>query len=364
MDKTLFVFTVSASLCCILGITIAIITISHIQLFAIHNQVPFSMKCFTYLANILATITCWCFFALLCNWYINKDPLGSQTNYLLVAGAGLCSTFGLQLSSYIIYLLRLRDTFKDSMYRVSNFVLSIFMIEFIIYAAVSLTIYYQFSPLKKNKENIDTIVPMLDVVQLIIGSIIYISLLILFTNKLFKLMTIMKSDTMLYQSKNRCNKWDETELSTNIKSENDRMNEQEILKQIYQHHTSNSALLSKPPKDFLNDRQQNIMYLVTKTTILVMVSIATSFALNVLFIHVLWIYPNSIYPRIIVRDFQCIYCWIEVVCLYLNWKRNDKMYLKLCCGCNRVCYCVCTWMNWCCARSRGDDGNSTSDNLY
>ena len=93
--------------------------------------------------------------------------------------------------------------------------------------------------------------------------------------------------------------------------------------------------------------------------VLLSISITSSISLNIAFIFLKYAFPDNEYDTIIVRVYQCLYCLIEVLCLFLNYKRNDKIYRKLCYRCNKSCYCCCKWINY----HFVDEGNNI-DNVF
>ena len=285
MDE-LTVFIVSACICGLVVVIILRISIAHIKLYKIHNDISSSIKCFTYLANTLALIASSCLFGLICNWYINKMPIGSAVYWTIVVISRFTSTFGLQISSYIIYLVRLKTTFKGSVHEISNCTFSIFLILFASYGIASGWVDYHLSLLSTisvaphtKAEDIQGFEVIGHALLLSTGFVIYSSLLILFCSKLFKIIVLMKSTISMihcYQEQNES-------LETDI-------------------------LLTKS-KHFLNNRQENLLYLVTRTTILVTISIISSITLSLLFSSFYWTGPlPSDNEAITIRTLQCVYC--------------------------------------------------------
>ena len=88
----------------------------------------------------------------------------------------------------------------------------------------------------------------------------------------------------------------------------------------------------------LNEKQEKLIQIVTRTTILATVSVIISVGFHLGFAFVKW--EINLYEWIM-RDFECIYYLLQVLCLYLNYAANVTLYNRFCFCCNRICYYIC-----------------------
>eukprot|EP01084_Bolivina_argentea_P216039 366980_1 len=351
MDEIRPLQLASVILCTCTVLIVLFICLAHYHLFDINYYIPLKIKCCTHFTNILGLIGSTCILALMCNVYFNSQPFNTPTNYLIITGAGICSNFGLQLSSYIIYLLRINYTFKDSVWQIEHRTFAVIITLFTIYALIMCYIHYQLLLLSSigfdniTENDVREPIKRANEFSQIVSSACYILLLYIFCSRLFKIINLMKCsmDVRQMSYKSYKNYEQEIELSDHTQKSNVTFVSMHDDRRNNQNETTALKILPRT----LNMKQQHLMHVVTRTTVLITVSIFASAALNILFIFVYWRDYD-----IIVRTFQCIYCLIEVLCLFMNYKSNEKIYNKLCCGCNKCFNCCCIWINWWCSNEK------------
>ena len=217
----------------------------------------------------------------------------------------------LKLSTYSLFLSRLKSVFNNSALEISNRLMIISILLLIGFAIAYFVVIFEYILLEVQTDVNPKIywkgLLVAHIVEVVIDFITQILLLILFNGCLFRLMRYMKQSVC-----------DDIQMDGQ---------------------TDKSTY-------FLNDRQQNVMYIVTRTTILVTTSnIATTMHGLMFVILALYFFENES-ALLVVRTLQPIYCSIEGLCVFMNFKYNDKIYSRLCCGCKKCCYWCCKKINW------------------
>ena len=345
------ILLLSTIICGFTVIAILIISISHIQLFRYHYKIHCSIKVFTHLVNIAAlsasiSLFCIVFIALI----ESNGSMHNDINTPFAFIAGFCSNSMVQIGSYIIYLLRVRYIFQHSIWRISNLVSGIMFTIFIGFVLSSMyLLYFLYFADIDDETQLDRHINRGNTLQQVFGFTIYFALILLFTIKLFKVITIVKSTDTINDIDESVR--DNIEMSSHSQSGSHTTKPTRIAANtdILTLTTTSAADIFtalSPPRNYFNDKQENLMHVLTRTSVLLSISITCSVGLNIAFIFLKYAFPDNEYDTIIVRVYQCVYCLIEVLCLFLNYKRNDKMYRKLCYRCNKSCYCCCKWINY------------------
>eukprot|EP01084_Bolivina_argentea_P282875 484328_1 len=323
----------SLILCGFVMTAILIISYSFIRIYHKNPEISLSLRYTQFIANtfaFLATCTIFILFAISA-----EDKNIDQPNHFIIMGLANIFSNIVTIASYSIYLLRLKHTFEDSVYKIS---ITVFMLLFSLLAIyIGVYSYINYEIMRVNFDNselsnTDPLLNRLDTANYaVIGTeiIIHILLLTLFNGSLLKLTNRMKTSVDYVVLTGKSNTIKTTEKIETI--------EMSTTTSINDNPTANTHLMQSRYE--LNERQVQILRVVTKITILVTVSIICTIALHIGFNVGNVLEHNT--QQWLVRDAQCIYCLMQILCLYLIYAVNESLYLTLCCPCNVACYCCC-----------------------
>eukprot|EP00484_Ammonia_sp_Unknown_P005056 CAMPEP_0197075112 /NCGR_PEP_ID=MMETSP1384-20130603/211444_1 /TAXON_ID=29189 /ORGANISM="Ammonia sp." /LENGTH=375 /DNA_ID=CAMNT_0042513955 /DNA_START=17 /DNA_END=1144 /DNA_ORIENTATION=+ len=346
--------------CIIILIFILVIEISNTRLFCFLEYIPLSVRIWSHLANIFAMFSVISIVLILAESYHKAVPTYHPFIFFFI-GISRFFIILLRTASSSLFLLRLKQSFAGSIYAVSSWKLVTFITLFIANIAVHsrysiILILYSLDAYTATPDEIWNGINQCNVINIIISSVINGGLLCLFNGKLFQLINQMYADDDFAHHKSQGTggyyQAPDIELSVSKPAANS-ANQTNSARRPESKSPSGSIStdIMLTPNAFLNQRQQQLMYVVTRITILITVIIVVQTLYMSFFIfihHSLRNEDNAIGPALSVfaRVFQAVYCMIEVICIYLNFKANDAVYRGLCCLCTRTCYSLCTCLNW------------------
>ena len=338
---------ISISISFIMIIGISVVGILHLRLYSLKQNILSSIKFITVIANTCTFIGCIALFTMFMEIKIQNESILSQQFYIHKGISNICVNI-MNISAYFIFLIRLNHAFKGSVFEISHkiniLLLSFFILYIIPYIYVHYHIfdYYSESDIKMELSHHDlrTNLRIANIIIIAAESMMSITLLLIFNGSLLKLVKTMESSQIIRDSMLSRNYMHKSEHFRNEQSTDSiEMTVSDPSKQKIKNHKSTAITKLLTETYNFNERQQRLMRVVTRTTILATISVFSSIGL-----HLMYAFTDPLHRALlawIMRDFQCVYYLLEITCLYLNYAANDWIYMKICCGCNYICYCFC-----------------------
>eukprot|EP01084_Bolivina_argentea_P242882 407311_1 len=335
-------YAISMTICLIVVMIILVIYFHIIKLFT-RIKIKKSIQRGTHTSSIFGFIASILIFYVITYSYLNDSiELYDRNVYINIVLIGVCVLI-LKLSTYILFLLRLKLTFKDSIYRIPNYMFIILYVLFSLYAIVYLFIYYELlllssighhlPPNNTSESSHWDIIIILDFIIIAIDTVIEFSLLILFNGSLFKLMKTMsplnKNDLLLSTKSYRYH-------SDNLMSS--------MYGATVRESQSETDIISMNTMIMLDEKQKDLLHIISRTSVLATVTIIATMIHQIMFIIATEWYRENASVILVIQTLQALYCLIEISCVFLSFKDNNKFYKLLCYPCSKYCNLCCVSM--------------------
>eukprot|EP01084_Bolivina_argentea_P161734 281527_1 len=272
---------ISLILCGLMSILILVLSCVMLQLFTTQNEIYPSVKCITLLAYSSAICGSCSIFILFILCCFNSVSINLPEHFIIMALSTICTKI-LAISADTIFLLQLKHTFQHSVYRLSNciwfFLLVLLTAYIVVYSFINysmIQVGFDFST--QYWIELDDQLVALNVAIIGIETVISVTMLLLFNGALLRLTSAMGppdahppkiSEVIeLSQPKKTFRK-----LSAALMISKDKNNHK---------NTDRTALMVWSVD--LNDKQEVLVRVITKITILVTVSVLSTIAMHVAF---------------------------------------------------------------------------------
>lgn len=357
------------------GLSVLIILallIANILLFRKVDKVSFSIKAVTFTANIAALCGSLMVALMMYNSYLLGISTYDSSNYMYIIALRVCVLF-VRFPTCSIYLLRLYETFKGSVFKVATWkfwTMAILPCAYIlvhVYNSVVLILHHtQLTDITQDEAW--DIINDGNLVTIFLCGTTNVLLLIFFNSILFKVMNLVQDrkahirNVHVHGSHPTATSltFKSTELSsTNLSAvgEKERVSSTitippTVSSPSLQRVTSMSGSVldkSSPSptsrtSSSLDAKEHKFMYVITRTAVLISAAIFFSGFSTLLFMIIHGVFREHEYGAIMSifgRLFQCLYFVVEVLCAFLNYSANDTLYKRVCCGFTKCCHFCC-----------------------
>ena len=325
-------------------LAIFIIAILNIRLFFKATiTLPFIIKILSYITNMSGLIGSILLVYKILYHHISKQSLRSPNMMLNRIMAGFCINVILPVSIYITFLIRLKLAFSNSVYTISRLTWFILITLITSYVGLYTFILWALSPVGNLSRT--HFVQTLDNVNYAItaiNSVLNILMMFIFNLLLFKLINSIRSS--IYSKKNQIdNEKNKKSLSMESNQSTEINTRSTFMTTMNSFSMSSMSSKACAPENFYNDKQERLIFVVVKITILCSISMIANFIMQLLLINV----NTDGCSGIVLRTLQIFYAFVEIMCVFLNFVQNGWWYRKLCAGfigcCDELCKCVNYW---------------------
>ena len=329
------------------SIMVLIIWISNLKLFCNHHNTLLSIKIMSFISNFSAFAGSVCLLAMFVYVCIEESKISNHWLLVFQFISNICLNI-LSIASYLTFLIRLNTTFRGSILEISHKVNILIVLFLILYIAAYSYVNCHVIEYDACEEHDGSTKSLMIANLIIVASEIMasIALMLLFNRSLLKLVDSMQSSVLFRNDAHQetlipvpdyrsdaigvpiggSGPILDNQLSLNFTNTSTNRAERSL-----------SDMLSKTYQ--LNEKQERLMRVVSRTTILATVSVMISVGF-----HLAFAFTNAWELNLdewIMRNVECIYYLLQVLCLYLNFAANVTLYHRLCGCCNGICYCVC-----------------------